>query len=82
MVSWSDLFSLHELDGKIVTWRTWHREILQAMHPFSVYIIMKWRFPQDNQWIYCFIVVLWEDYKTKLIPYFFEQQNGIALLHN
>ena len=42
------------------------REILQTMHHLSVYFIMKWHFPQDNQWKYCFMVVLWDDYETNL----------------
>ena len=32
------------------------------MHLFSVYSIMKWHFPRDNQWIYCSIAVLWDDH--------------------
>ena len=35
------------------------------MHLFYVHLITKWCFPQDNQWIYSFIV-LWHDYETNL----------------
>ena len=45
MVSWSDLFFLLEIDGKIVMCRTGRREMLRAMHYSSFYFIMKWHFP-------------------------------------
>ena len=66
MVSSSDLFFLCEIDGKIVVCRTGCRDILRAMLPFSVYFIRKWFLPQENLWLYCFIVVLWDDHETKI----------------
>ena len=58
MVSWSDLFFLCEIYGQMVVCRTGRTEILRAMFPFSVYFNRKWRLPQENLWIYCFIVIL------------------------
>ena len=51
---------------KIVFFHMGRREIIHVMHHFLVYFIKKWHFPQDDQWIYCITVVLWDDHETNL----------------
>ena len=34
------------------------------MHLFPFHFITNWHYPQDNQWIYCFIVVLEDNHET------------------
>ena len=34
------------------------------MHLFPFYFITNWHYPQDNQWKYCFIVVLEDNHET------------------
>ena len=32
--------------------------------PFPFYFITNWHYPQDNQWMYCFMVVLEDNHET------------------
>ena len=45
---------------------------------FCLYCYSKWRLPQDNQWMYCFIhvVVLWDDYETNFILFFYHRMKN------